>query len=130
MGSSSRKVVLIIEDHPATRQLISIVLDRPDTHLVFANDGLTGLEGIDAHAPDLVILDLLLPDIMGWEVLEYIRLRHSASELPVLIVTAYGGDGDDRQALEMGANGYLSKPFEPEALRIAVCALLGGAMVV
>ena len=65
MGASSRKVVLIIEDPPAIRQLMSIVLDRPDTHLVFANDGLAGLEGIDAHAPDLVVLDVLLPDIMG-----------------------------------------------------------------
>jgi DNA-binding response OmpR family regulator len=130
MGSSSRKVVLIIEDHPAIRHLMSIVLDRPDTHLVFANDGLSGLEAIHAHAPDVVVLDLLLPDIMGWEVLEHIRVRHSGSELPVLVVTAYGGDGDDCRAFELGANGYLPKPFEPESLRQAVCALLGGAVLV
>jgi DNA-binding response OmpR family regulator len=129
MGISLRKVILVVEDHPAIRHLIAVVLDRPDTHLVFANDGLAGLEAIDAHEPDLVVLDLLLPDIMGWEVLEFIRARRTASELPVLIVTAYGGDGDDQRAFEMGANGYLPKPFDPEALRNAVCDLLGGAML-
>ena len=130
MERVSGKVVLLIEDHPAIRHLIAVVLDRPDVHLVFAGDGRAGLEAIDAHRPDLVLLDLLLPDINGWEVLERIRGRRSMVDLPVLIVTAYGGDGDDGRAFELGANGYLSKPFEPERLRGLVCDLLGGAVTV
>lgn len=126
MSSSTGKVVLLIEDHPAIRHLISVVLERPDIHIVFAADGLSGLEAIDAHEPDLLLLDLLLPDISGWEVLEWVRARRSASELPVLIITAYGGDGDEHRAFDLGANGYLAKPFDPGALRDAVSEMLGG----
>jgi DNA-binding response OmpR family regulator len=130
MDSQRGKVVLMIEDHPAIRHLISVVLERPDIHLVFAADGLSGLEAIDAHEPDLLLLDLLLPDISGWEVLEWVRARRSASELPVLIVTAYGDDGDEYKAFEVGANGYLAKPFDPTALRDAVSEMLGGCPAV
>lgn len=130
MSSPTGKVVLLIEDHPAIRQLISIVLERPDIHIIFAADGLSGLEAIDAHEPDLLLLDLLLPDISGWEVLEWVRVRRSASELPVLIVTAYGGDGDEYKAFDLGANGYLAKPFDPEVLREAVSEMLGGCPAV
>ena len=126
METSTGKVVLLIEDHPAIRHLISVVLERPDIHIVFAPDGLSGLEAIDAHEPDVLLLDLLLPDISGWEVLEWVRARRFESELPVLIITAYGGDGDEYKAFDLGANGYLAKPFDPGALRDAVSELLGG----
>lgn len=128
MDHCSGKVVLLIEDHPAIRQLISIVLEQSSFHLVFAPDGLSGLEAVDAHEPDLVLLDLLLPDISGWEVLEWIRARRSATDLPVLIVTAYGGDGDEFKAFERGANGYMSKPFDNTVLRVTVDQLLGGCL--
>jgi CheY-like chemotaxis protein len=130
MENSARKVVLLIEDHPAIRHLVAVVLERFGSHLVFAADGLSGLEAIDAHNPDVVLLDLRLPDIEGWEVLEWIRARRSIEELPVLIVTAYGADGDEQRAYAAGANGYLPKPFEPEVLRRAVADLLGGCLAV
>lgn len=130
METQSPKVVLLIEDHPAIRHLISVVLERPDMHIVFAADGLSGLEAIDAHEPDLLLLDLLLPDISGWEVLQWVRARRPASELPVLIITAYGGDGDEYKAFELGANGYLAKPFDPAGLRNAVGEMLGGCPAV
>lgn len=128
MDHHGGKVVLLIEDHPSIRQLISIVLERSDIRLVFAPDGLSGLEAIDAYEPDLVLLDLLLPDINGWEVLEWVRSRRSATDMPVLIVTAYGGDGDEFKAFERGANGYLPKPFDNAALRDIVDRLLGGCL--
>ena len=106
------------------------MLERFGSHLVFAADGLSGLEAIDAHNPDVVLLDLRLPDIEGWEVLEWIRARRSMEELPVLIVTAYGADGDEKRAYAAGANGYLPKPFGPESLRRAVADLLGGRLTV
>lgn len=126
MDLASLKTVLLIEDHPATRHLIEVVLERFEMHLVFASDGLSGLEAIEAHEPDLVLLDLLLPDINGWKVLERIRARRSAAELPVLIITAY--DSDEAKALDLGANGHLPKPFEPSILRHAVAELLGGCL--
>lgn len=129
MDPHTRPVVLVVEDHPAIRHLISVVLDREHADLVFAADGLTALEAIDAHDPSLVLLDLLLPDISGWEVLQWVRARRSAVDLPVLIITAYGGDGDELKAYELGANGYMPKPFEPASLRDTVTELLGGCPV-
>lgn len=128
MKVPSGKKVLLIEDHPAIRHLVSVVLERFDVHLIFANDGLTGLEAIDAHEPDLVLLDLRLPDIDGWEVLAWVRARRSETELPVVIVTAYGGDGDEHRAIQLGANGYIPKPFDPDTLRRAVEEFLGGCL--
>lgn len=128
MESLSGKKVLLVEDHPAIRHLVSVVLERFDLHLIFANNGLAALEAIDAHEPDLVLLDLRLPDIDGWEVLGWVRARRSKTELPIVIVTAYGGDGDENRALQLGANGYIPKPFDPETLRRAVCEFLGGCL--
>ncbi|HVR33630.1 MAG TPA: response regulator [Acidimicrobiia bacterium] len=128
MDLAPQKTVLLIEDHPATRHLITVVLERFEVNLVFAADGRSGLEAIDAHEPDLVLLDLLLPDINGWEVLAWIRARRSGDELPVLMVTAYGGDDDETKAYELGANGYLPKPFDPSILRQTVAELLGGCL--
>lgn len=130
MDHSGVKTIVVIEDHAAIRRLITVVLERVDVQLVFAATGLDGLEAIDALEPDLVLLDLRLPDMEGWEVLEWIRHRREHSDLPVLIVTAYGGDGDEHRAFEKGADGYLSKPFEPTALRRAVTVLLGGCLPV
>ena len=128
MDLSVAHTIVVIEDHAAIRRLITVVLERMHAHLVFAGTGLEGLEAIDAHDPDLVLLDLRLPDIEGWEVLEWIRHRRDRNDLPVLIVTAYGGDGDEHRAYAGGADGYLPKPFEPSELRQAVTALLGGCL--
>lgn len=128
MDLSAPKTIIVIEDHAAIRRLITVVLERVNAHLIFAASGLDGLEAIDAHEPDLVLLDLRLPDIDGWEVLEWVRHRRDHADLPVLIVTAYGGDGDEHRAFASGADGYLPKPFEPMVLRQAVTDLLGGCL--
>jgi two-component system cell cycle response regulator DivK len=130
MTPPAGKVVLLIEDHPSIRHLITVVLERAELRLVYAPDGLSGLEAIDAHEPDLVLLDLRLPDLDGWEILGWIRARRSRIEMPVLIVTAYGGDGDELRAIAAGANGYLAKPFEPDVLRETVEKLLDGCLAV
>jgi two-component system chemotaxis response regulator CheY len=130
MTPPAGKVVLLIEDHPSIRHLISVVLETALLHLVHAPDGLSGLEAIDSHEPDLVLLDLRLPEMDGWEILAWIRARRSPAELPVLILTAYGGDGDELRAIDAGASGYLAKPFEPEVLRETVDRLLGGCLAV
>lgn len=128
MDPPAISTVVVIEDHAAIRRLITVVLERVEAHLVFANTGLEGLEAIDSFDPDLVLLDIRLPDMDGWEVLAWIRHRRDHAHLPVLVVTAYGGDGDEQQAYAKGADGYLPKPFEPAALRQAVTDLLGGCL--
>lgn len=128
MGSVSGKTVVVVEDHLATQRLIRVVLDRVELNLVFAATGLQGLEAIEAHHPDLVVLDLRLPDIDGWEILAWIRHRHEPRDLPVLILTADGGEPDETRARDGGADGYIHKPFDPVDLRQTVTRLLGGCL--
>lgn len=128
MGAVAGKTVVVIEDHLATQRLIRVVLDRVELDLVFAGTGLQGLEAIDGHHPDLVVLDLRLPDIDGWEVLAWVRHRHESRDLPVLILTADIGEPAEKRARDGGADGYLPKPFDPVDLRQAVTRLLGGCL--
>lgn len=128
MGSVAGKTVVVIEDHLATQRLIRVVLDRVELDLVFAGTGLQGLEAIDGQHPDLVVLDLRLPDIDGWEILAWIRHRHESRDLPVLILTADSGEPDEKRARDGGADEYLPKPFDPVDLRQAVTRLLGGCL--
>lgn len=110
MELPSGKKVLVIEDHPAIRHLVSVVLERFDLHLIFANDGLAGLEAIDAHEPDLVLLDLRLPGRSGFHVLERIKGDAALCHIPVLILSSSIAPPDVTRAYKGYANTYLRKP--------------------
>ena len=118
--------VLVVEDDPRVGRLICALLEGHgiDSHLV--TDGLEALESMKDHTPGLVVLDLALPRIDGWEVLT--TLQQAGREVPVVIVTAHGqGDGAKR-ARELGAARFLEKPFEPTQLVAAVEELLEGSV--
>lgn len=119
--------VLLIEDAPTIVKLIETTI-APLGHMVIARgDGESGLEAIDQIALDLVVLDIGLPGLDGWEVLDRVRHTYSPEDLPVVVVTAHGDAGDRLRAMELGANRFLPKPFHPESLREAVQSLLGSA---
>jgi two-component system KDP operon response regulator KdpE len=102
--------ILIIEDDQASIDIISLVfkVSRPDVELVSTKFGDEGIYLVEKEQPDIVILDLGLPDIDGYEVLERIRLF---SDIPVLVLTVRGEETDVARALELGANEYVIKPF-------------------
>jgi DNA-binding response OmpR family regulator len=123
-----RKLVLVIEDEPRILRLINLVLaDRP-IDIETAPDGATGLDWLRQHQPDLVLLDLALPDLDGWQVLAEIRGLAGPSELPVVIVTAQGDSATAIEARRLGANDFVSKPFRPAELRDVVDAFLVGGI--
>jgi DNA-binding response OmpR family regulator len=115
------KPVLIIEDDPNTASLIALYLEREGYHPLSAGDGATGLEMARNHRPILVILDLMLPEIDGWEVCR--RLRQD-SQVPVIMLTARGDEIDRVAGLTMGADDYVVKPFSPRELVARVQAVL------
>jgi DNA-binding response OmpR family regulator len=113
--------VLVIEDDPDIRGLITALVQRAGMTALAAEDGRSGMRSFFDLRPDLVVLDLGLPEVDGWQVLERIR---ELSEVPVLILTAAGGSPEKVRGLEGGADDYVTKPFEPEELVARIRALL------
>jgi DNA-binding response OmpR family regulator len=121
MGIDSQKLVLVIEDDPNTANLVEVYLEKEGFRSLQANDGEKGLALAVKHRPDLVILDLMLPRMDGWEVCR--RLRQS-SDVPVIMLTARGEEIDRVSGLTLGADDYVVKPFSPRELVARVKAIL------
>ncbi len=121
MGFDDPKKVLVIEDDPNTADLVVLYLEKEGFKALQADDGEKGLALAEKHDPDLVILDLMLPRMDGWEVCR--RLR-KISEMPVIMLTARGEEIDRVSGLTLGADDYVVKPFSPRELMARVKAIL------
>ncbi len=115
------KTVLVVDDERNIVDLVRLYLEKEGLRVVVASDGTAALEAHARHAPDLVILDLMLPGIDGFEVCREIRRRGAT---PVLMLTARSDDVDAVVGLEIGADDYVTKPFNPRLLVARVKALL------
>ncbi len=113
--------VLVIEDDEAIASLIQMKLERRDYTVHIAPNGVEGLRHVYSWRPDLVILDIMMPDMDGWTVCE--RLREM-SNVPIIFVTAVGKEQDIVRGLELGADDYLVKPFSPSELIARIEAIL------
>ncbi|HEY0544214.1 MAG TPA: response regulator transcription factor [Pyrinomonadaceae bacterium] len=117
----SSGTVLIVEDDEKTAALVSLYLEREGFKTIMAADGKQALEMAQRHRPIFAILDLMLPNLDGWEVCR--ELRH-ASEIPILILTAREEEIDRILGLTLGADDYMVKPFSPGELVARVKAIL------
>jgi DNA-binding response OmpR family regulator len=106
-------LVLVIDDERRYRELLELNLERRGYRVTLAPDGLAGLNLFERDAPDLVLLDLVLPDLDGFEVCR--RLREH-SQVPIIVLTARSDEAAEVRALRLGADDYVTKPFGPEAL--------------
>jgi len=121
----SNPQLLMIEDDARLAQMVSEYLTQSGFGVEHALDGNTGMDLLQQHAPDLVILDLMLPDVDGLEVCRRIRaLPGPLSKVAVLMLTAKGDPMDRIVGLEIGADDYLPKPFEPRELLARIRAVL------
>jgi len=121
MSHGTEKTVLVIEDDRNTANLIALYLKRDGFQALLAADGESGLAMAARHRPDLIILDLMLPKVDGWEVCRRLRRR---SEIPVIMLTARGEEVDRVAGLTLGADDYMVKPFSPRELVARVKAVL------
>jgi DNA-binding response OmpR family regulator len=117
----SRARVLVVDDDALTREVVHGVLARAGLDVCEAPDGRAGLRELYARSPDLVILDVTMPELDGWATLERIR---DLSDVPVLMLTARAGELERVRGLQGGADDYLVKPFGPQELAARVQALL------
>lgn len=119
--NQKKNTVLIIEDEPPIRKLLTITLEGKDYRVVSADNGKEGLRLVASVKPDLVLLDLGLPDIDGQEV---IRLAREWSQVPIIICSVRSEDDEIIKALESGADDYITKPFNPDVLLARIHANL------
>jgi DNA-binding response OmpR family regulator len=113
--------ILLVDDEPNIIELAQMYLEQDGFRVLAAQDGQAALDRIADSMPDLVVLDLMLPLIDGWEVCRRIR---AGSDLPILMLTARDDDIDKIVGLELGADDYLTKPFNPRELVARVRAIL------
>jgi two-component system cell cycle response regulator DivK len=107
------KRVLVIEDNERNLYLVTYLLEREGFRVCSARDGNTGIQRAVEERPDLVILDIQLPQMDGYEVAKALRAVSELSTTPIVAVTSYAMPGDREKAMAVGCNGYLEKPIEP-----------------
>ena len=116
--------ILVVDDDKQIARLIRSYLEQAGYQVVVAYDGETALHALRREAPDLVVLDLMLPDRDGWDVTRTVRSDPALAATPIIMVTARVEDTDKIVGLELGADDYVSKPFNPRELVSRVRAVL------
>ncbi|MGH8875602.1 MAG: response regulator [Acidimicrobiia bacterium] len=122
--------VLVVEDSAVIRRLIEVCLRPANLELVMREDGPSGLAAVATESPDLLVLDIGLPAMDGWEVLDRLRSDERTRRLPVLVLTAHAEEESRRRADEGGADAFVTKPFQPTDFRQTVLNLLARARAV
>lgn len=117
----SAKLILVVDDEPNIVDLTTLYLEREGYRVIAAGDGLTALELVEKRRPALIVLDIMLPEMDGFEVCRRVRTE---SDVPILMLTARDDDIDKIVGLELGADDYLTKPFNPRELVARVKAIL------
>jgi DNA-binding response OmpR family regulator len=117
--------VLLIEDEPNIIEAIRFILSRDGWAVDVHSDGATALEAVAQKAPDIVILDVMLPNRSGYDILADIRADHETTELPVLMLTARGQSKDREMAERIGASRFMTKPFSNADVLASVRELAG-----
>ena len=113
--------ILVVEDEPMVAEVVDRYLRHEGFDTMVVNDGATALNAVDRFMPDLVVLDLMLPGLDGFEVCRRMR---ASSETPVIMLTARGQEGDKLLGLGLGADDYVTKPFSPKELVARVKVVL------
>ncbi len=116
--------ILVVEDSAVIRRLIEVCLRAADLEIITRDDGKTGLSAVGTESPDLVVLDIGLPGMDGWEVLDRIRRDETTKGIPVVVLTAHAEEESRRRANEGGADAFVTKPFQPNDFRTTVLSLL------
>ena len=122
MTDDDRKTVLLVEDDEAVRQLVRVSLELSDFEVVEAKDGLEGLLFLDLHHPDVVVLDLMMPDVGGERMLAQLRATPETKRVPVVIITGKPEVAPEVIGL-VGKENFLPKPFDPDQLIARVQAV-------
>lgn len=121
------KRILVIEDDPVSSRLMEYALEKQGYQVVTASNGLEGLKKVRAEGPDLVILDIMLPGMDGFEICHRVRSELPGKTLPILILSGKAQEADKATGLRLGADDYLVKPISPSTITTVVARLLASS---
>jgi two-component system cell cycle response regulator DivK len=119
--------ILIVEDNEMNRDMLSRRLERKGYEVIMAMDGRRGLAAARNEAPDLILMDMSLPEIDGWEVARQLKSDTTTRSIPVIALTAHAMTSDRQKALEAGCDDYDTKPVEFQRLLTKIQAMLRSA---
>ncbi len=111
--------VLIVDDEPTNVQMLAAMLEA-DYEVLMATDGQRGFDIAMSRKPDLILLDIVMPDIDGYKICARIKAQESVRHIPVIFLTALSDMAEEAHGLELGAIDYLTKPFSPSLVRVRV----------
>ena len=110
------KLILVVEDQEDNRRIMRDLLTSVGYEVIEAVTGEEGVAAADTHRPDLILMDIQLPGLDGYEATRQIKANPELEHIPIIVVTSYALSGDDVKAFEAGCNAYVSKPFSPREL--------------
>jgi two-component system, cell cycle response regulator DivK len=120
------KRILVIEDTEDNRQIVRDLLESAGYELIEALDGLEGVAAAEREHPDLILMDIQLPGIDGYEATRRIRAVPALATVPIIAVTSYALSGDEAKTRAAGCDGYVAKPFSPRQLLAKIREFLPG----
>ncbi len=118
--------VLVVEDHPMSLELVTELLQEEGNQVLAATSGEAGLRLAAVEGPDLILMDLQLPGMTGYEAIRRLKANPATAAIPVLALTGSAMRGDDLKVREAGADGYLTKPLDARAFRETLRRILAG----
>jgi len=121
---NNKKKILVIDDESSLVEMLSIRLEANNYQVIAASDGQEGLDKARSENPDLIILDLMLPKLDGYQVCRMLKSDEKYKQIPIVIFTARAQESDIKAGNEAGADAYITKPFEPAILLDKVSQLL------
>ncbi|MCK5743723.1 MAG: response regulator [Caldisericia bacterium] len=123
-SNSKNKKVLVVEDELAIAKLIKYVLENSNFEVTLVHEGKDALEKVKTFSPDIMVLDLMLPVMSGFEILEYLGDKKLLDDLPVIVLTCRGQEEDKVKAMRLGASEFMTKPFSPSGLVAVLNSIL------
>ena len=121
-----KKRVLLVEDNPPTADVLELELKHLGYEVKVAKNGLEAVKMAVSEPPDLVVMDILLPELDGLEATRQIRENPATRDIPILAATAKAMPGDKEKCLAAGCDGYIAKPFSHRELEVAIAGVLKG----
>ena len=124
---SDKKNILIVDDEPHIVNLVKLSLDKRKYDVSGAYSAREALRLIDSHIPDVIIVDLMMPGVNGYELCQSLRENLKTKQIPIIILSAKGQMNDKLHAIDVGADDYITKPFDPMELERRIKLNLGTA---
>lgn len=119
-GEHPKPIILVVDDDPLMRRIVTQSLDRSSYELLEAESGAAGIESAIEKHPDLILLDVMMPEMDGFEVIRRLRNHPMTLTVPIILLTALGDMTEKVRGMQLGADDYMTKPFDPRELRARV----------